>query len=572
MQRRFRRQPPLHPSVHGTILTVLRWFVLFSLPLLLSADERWSEIHSGPFEVLSAAGERQAREQMNQLEQFRHALAETLGKDDLHLIFPLRVLIFKNSKEAAQFPSAFGLARDAYLTTSIGNHLGDLARLLIDQNTSRVPPFIEQGLVEVFSTLEVSGTHVTIGAPPAKRTREWARMHLLLCSPDYAGRTRVMISNLEQAGDLDMAYRNAFQKSSAQIEKQVDADLASGANATYPMNALALSIKDFNVGTRDADVVKLAEADLLLVAGSPKTEAAYTALHGPGAAEGLGLLALQSKQTAEAARLFASAMESGSKSARVYVEAAALESDPAKASKELQQAAKLNLLWAVPPYKMALLETDLDRKSILLKKATSLDQRNIEYWEALAKNETQATRFIEAQKAWAGAERAANTEQEREQIRQVRLQLEAERADQEAAERKRQAEEAARDLQRVKDASMASIHKAEEDARKKLNPAGTAPPNATEWWTGPDAGAKVEGTLQRLDCMGQTGRLVVETADGKTVRILVGDPRKIVVNAGAESTLACGAQKIPRKVLVLYNPKIDRKLSTVGVAVSIEFH
>jgi hypothetical protein len=310
--------------------------------------------------------------------------------------------------------------------------------------------------------------------------------------------------------------------------------------------------------------VNLVKADVLLAANAPGAEAAYNSLHGPGAAEGLGLIALKAGHPEEARRLFASAIESESKSARVYVEAARLEPDAAKAKKDLAKAIELNPLWAAAPYEMASRETDLDRRSALLKKATSLDARNVGYWEALAKNETEASRFVEAQKAWGGAERAATTGEEREQIRKTRLGLESERAEHEAAERKRIADEAAADLKRVKDASYAAIHQAEADARKKMNPDGTAPPAATEWWSGPDSGAKVEGTLEKLDCIGSLGRLIIRTGDGKVVHILVGDPSKLAV--------ACGPQKEPRKVLVLYNPKVNKKMGTAGEAVSIEFH
>jgi Tfp pilus assembly protein PilF len=555
----------------GNIRTVLRRLVLLCIPFLVflgfrvSAEEHWPEIRSGPFEVYSFAGEKPARETMNQLEQFRHALAVTLGKDDLHLMWPVRVLIFKNGRQSAGMPPVFAVGRDSYVTANVEDHLSDLTRLLIDQNTSRVPAFIERGLIEVFATLQVSGTHITIGAPPAQRDRDWARMHLLLCNPDFAGRSRVMISNLEQGSDLAVAYRNAYQKTAAEIEKLVDAELAAASPGTNTISALALNPnRDFNVQSADAGDVGLVKADLLLAANAPGAEAAYTALHGPDASEGLGLVALKAGHKDEAKRLFASAIESESKSARVYVEAAALETDAAKARKHLAKAMELNPLWAVPPYDLAQRETDLDRKAVLLKKATSLDPRNVGYWEALAKNETEASRFVEAQKAWGGAERAATTDEERAQIRKTRLDLEAERAEHEAAERKRIADEAAADLKRVQDASHAAIHQAEDAARKKLNPDGTAPPKATEWWSGPDAGAKVEGTLQKLDCIGSLGRLVIQTGDGKVVHILTGDPGKL--------TVACGPQKDPPKVSVLYNPKVNKKMGTAGEAVSIEFH
>ncbi len=538
------------------------------------------ELGSGPFHVLCAAGDKAAREQMNQLEQFRHALGSALGKSDLHLTWQVEVIVFKNGRQLPPASPTLTLARDSYLIATTENagvspdRFRELARLFIEQNTSHLPVEIERGLLDLFSTLQVSGTHITLGTPipAAARSRDWARMHLLNVEPAYAGRTRVLISNLEQGSDLDVGYRNAYEKSVAQIDKQLDAYVVAGTFGTTTISARPINaMRDFHLSTADADTPKLAIADLLLSTNSPNAESAYNALHGSDAAEGLGLLALHANKKAEAARLFASAIASETKNARVYFEAALLESDPPKARKQLARAITLNPAWGEPPYRLALLETDLDRRSELLKKATSLDPRKVEYWQALAKNETDAARFIDAQKAWGGAERAAATPEERSRIRETRLQLQGDRAEHEAAERRRKAEEEARDLERVKNASMAAIHEAESRTNKKLNPDGSAPPKALEWWNGTDASGKLEGTLQRFDCMGRQARLIIHGGDGKTVQLLVRDPSQIVLSGGGELTLACGPQKPPRKVLVLYNPKPDKKLGTAGEAASIEF-
>lgn len=552
-----------------------RLSLVLLIPGLLAADERWVEIHSGPFHVLSAAGDKVARERMNELEQFRYTLGTVLGKPDMQTVWPVRVLIFRNGTPVPRI----ALGRDAYLTAinersgfSAEQHKA-LTRLFLDQNTKRLPDDFERGLIELFSTIEVSGTHITLGTPPpaAERDRAWGRMHLLTVTPDYAGRTRVMFNNLEQDPEVGVAYRNAFQKTAPQLDKELDSYLTSAAFGTAAMSGRALSAaRDFHVETADADTVRIAQADLLLATGAPGAEAAYSALHGPEAAEGLGILDLKSGNKAEALRLFNSSIESNSKDARAFYEAGLLEQDKSKASKDLAKAAELNPRWAEPPYQLALRDADLDRKSAYLKKATALDPRNVEYWKALAKTETEATRFIQAQRAWGGAEQAAATPAEREQIRKFRLELEGERADQEAAEHRRKAAEEAADLQRVKDASMAAIHAAEANARKQLNPDGTAPPVAMDWYDAP-SGTKVEGVLQRFDCLGKQARLAV-LSDGKLVQILVGEPDKIVLSGGGQTSLVCGAQKPARPVTVTYNPKPNKKLGTAGEAVSIEFH
>ena len=241
-----------------------------------------------------------------------------------------------------------------------------------------------------------------------------------------------------------------------------------------------------------------------------------------------------------------------------------------------REASELNPRWAQPYSELADLDPAIDKehlekRAVLLKKAVSLDPRNIDYWTALAKDDVAANDFVEAQKAWGGAEHAASSDEERDRIHQLRLSLQEKRFDAEAAERKRLADEREADLERVKAQSEAAIHAAEDAARKRLNPNGAVPPKPEAWYQGGATGPSVQGVFSRLDCLGNQARLVIQAADGKTVQLLVADPSQI--NAGGdEKALACGPQKQPRQVLVHYTPKPDAKLNTAGVATAIEFH
>jgi hypothetical protein len=555
--------------------------LIASLPLLLAAEDRWIGLRSGPFEVLTNGGDRAAREKLMYLEQFREALRVIAGKQEIRLVWPVRVLVFKSGNQLPAVAAPFALGRNARMMAIAESaafsreSLKELARILLYDNTNRLPPSIEDGLIELLSTLEVSGTHITLGAPvpEAERSRGWALLQLVTVNPDYSGRSRVMISNLEQSGDFEAACRNAFQKTAAQIEQQADAYLKSGNFATTSVSGRALSLtQDFKLMQLESDAGKVALADLLLANGSAQAAAAYTPLHGAPAGEGLGLLALREHKDNDARTLLRSAVESESDSARAWLELGRLEPDAAKARADLKKASELNANWAEPHFRLAELEHDnLEQKAALLKKAAALEARNIDYWQALAKTETAAKNYAGAQKAWAGAERAAANDQERARIHQVRLQADQERADFEVAERKRIAEDLERDRLRVKAQSDASIRAAEEESRKRLNPQGAAAPKPEGWWEDMQANAHVEGLFQRLDCLGQQARVVVQTADGKAVQLLVRDPSQIVIVGGAEKSLGCGLQKPQRKVLVQYLTKPDAKLRTTGEVMTIEF-
>jgi hypothetical protein len=558
-----------------------RLFLALLLPALLPAEDDWIALRSGPFEAFSNAGDRPARETLMYLEQFREALRVITGNDEMRLVWPVRVMVFKNANQMPPNPKPFTLARDARMAAVSESggfsreSLKELARVLLYENTNRLPQQVEEGLIELLSTLQVDGPHITLGAPvpESERSRGWALMHLVTVNPDYAGRSRVMISNLEQSGDFEAACHNAFEKTAAQINQQADTYLKAGNFGTTSVSGRALSFKrDFKPVQLESNEARIALADLLLASGrADEANTSYSALQGPQSSEGRALLDLREHKDNQARGELQSAIDAGSQSARAWLELGRLQPEAAKARGDLKRAADLNPRWAEPYFHLADLDKDnLEQRAAMLKKAASLDARNIDYWQALAKTDIAAKNFADAQKAWAGAERAAANEEERARIHQVRLQVDQERFDYEAAERKRIAEEREQDNQRVKAQSEAAIHAAEEEARKKLNPDGAAPPKAQAWYQAPDAGSSVQGIFRRLDCLDQRARLVIETSDGKTVQILVADPSQIALGAGGEQTLVCGSQKHPRQVLIHYNAKPDAKLHTVGVATTIE--
>jgi tetratricopeptide (TPR) repeat protein len=557
-----------------------RLALVLLLPALLLADDHWIALKSGPFQVFSSVGERPAREKLMVLEQFRETLRVITGKEDMRMVWPVHVIL---SKTAQQEGKPFALGRDARMiavTESAGfsrDNLKELARLLLYENTNRLPPEVEQGIIALVSTVQIDGTRITLGAPvpEAERSPGWALMHLVTVNPEYAGRTRVMISNLEQTGDFEAACHNAFEKSAAQIQQQADAYRKAGNFGTTLISGRALSLtRDFKPVQLASDDVRIAQADLLYASGRvAEATTAYKALPGDAGSEGLALIALDQQKDREAQTSLQDAIDGGSKSARVWLEMGRLKSD----ADQLKKASELNPRWAEPYFQLAELNPAIDKENLeqraaLLKKAATLNPRDIEYWQALAKTDIAAKDFGEAQKAWSGAERAAANDAERESIRQVRLQVQEKSFDYEAAERKRLRDEREADLQRVKNQSEAAIHASEDAARKKMNPNGTAPPKAEVWYEEQNAGPSVQGTFQRLDCLGQGARLVIQTGDGQTVQLLMSDPSQITTGGGGDQTLACGPQKNARQVVVHYTAKPDAKLHTAGVATSIEFH
>ena len=434
-----------------------RLLLVALLPGLLAAEDHWVKFASGPFEAWTDASPRAARENLVRLEEFRHALGQIIGEQDLQTREPVRLLVFKNTKgwttSAPLIQARQNIAIVFDEKTVPGPALfTELTRLFLDANTGRMPAAFEHGLIEYFSTIEVSGIRITAGAPPPQPDLDWARIHLLVGDPEYYGKLRVLLFNLRKGVDQDPAYRNAFGKSAAEVEAQAKQHLAAGNFQTTSLSSRPLSERDFTERqVSDADA-RLVRADLL--AGS-QSAAEYEALlrdHAKvaEAEEGLGILALRDKRTEEAQRHFAACMAAGSTSARCYIEYAKLEPDNEKATQALLHAAGINSKLDEPFALMAARDTDPAKRLAHWKAAAERDPRNAAYWQALAEGYVAEHNYAEAAKAWDQGAQAAIDPAQRERMRQARLAIEEQRLDYEAAERQRAADEKAREIEKLK--------------------------------------------------------------------------------------------------------------------------
>lgn len=505
---------------------------IFAAGAVLGAD-KWIRLKSGPFEVLGDGGERQARERLFEAEQFRQALGDLLGKKDLETVWPIRILVLKDKRAAV--PGGIAMGRDAWISVSTGEEWRrTAARILIDDNTNRLPAEIERGIIALISTLDIKGTKLTLGAPPAEKTRDWVRVWLLATAPEYRGRMRVFIQNIEQGADYDVAYKNAFEKRAAQIEKEVDAAMAAGKFEPVGVPGRALSEKDFTVREASTHEGAVAMADLAAVDPARAQEAAalYRAAGGAEGAEGL-------KQYAEATK-------AGSRNARAWL---ALDT-----REGFLKAAELNPRWSAPHVKLAGLETDPGRKATELQKAVKLEPRNAEVWKAFALALVDARQFAMAAKAWTGAELASESPEARAKMHQARMDLEGQRADFEESERKRRIEAEARELQRVKNLALAEVREAEAKANAKLRSEHGDKPEEVVRIEDLDKGKRLEGVLERVDCLpkGQARLTVRTAASAKPQLFLIEKPESVGMSGGGQAALVCGVQKPARTVVIEY--------------------
>ncbi len=522
----------------------------------LSLPAAWLETKAGPFIVYSEAGDDQTRAALYHLEQFRFIFGEALGKRDLKCVWPITIVVRKPGKSATAVETPYlGFSRDGWLGTWNAGSVPapawfkQLALIFIEDNlTYRMPGDLEPTFATLYSTLEVKGGKVVIGAPPAaERTRTWAMLQYLITNPETTVRTRVLLSNLAAGADEITAFRNAYETPKATIDAQVDAYYAKGVFPTVTLAGRPLDAdRAFALIPMLASRVRVLPADQLMARGAPAAQirAAYEAAQkerpGPMGFEGLGLALLMEKHPDEAKKALESMAADEENAGTRGLAALGL----------LERAQKKNPLWHEIYLQLAAKETGPIRRAFHLKKATELAPRLPEIWRDLAQAQFDAKQFPEAERSWRAAERVARNEQEREQLKLAREQFEQTRYDLEAAERARRKKEEVDEVDRLRNEAYERIRRAEEAGNAgKAKPAG----KVEKWWDGPATTAFL-GTLESVACQGGKARLSARDLEGKPASFLINDPAKVVI-LGAKQTqvqLTCGPQKPPRKVKIDY--------------------
>jgi len=358
--------------------------------MLFAPADKWLLYRAGPIEVYSSGDDKVAKETLNLLEQYRHTFGSVLGKPDLDAVFPIRVAVNKGMKQPP-------VSREFLL---------ELGRQFIEENAGRMPQGMEQGLIVLYSTLQVQGVHVTLGAlpPAAERSRDWARVHMLSTDERFSGKLRVLLGNLQKGVSAEPAYSNAFGMKPAEVEKALDAYLTAGHFGTVRLNAKPVDAqRDYHAKP---------------AAGPP----------------------------------------------------APFEAKAFFAQGDYMKASIANPKWAEPLFEMARKEPDMLKRIDLLKKAATLKPREASYWRLLAETQESQKLFPDAAKSWAAADRAALNDEERAKFRNARLNLDQQRLDFADAEKKRVAEEKQRELDRLRDEAMVKIHAAEAKANRPLDP------------------------------------------------------------------------------------------------------
>jgi hypothetical protein len=545
--------------------------LLFAIGFLFSflcgsaqAKDHWTELNIGPYYVATDNDTAAARDDLTQLEQLRWVLGNLLEIHDLQSLWPIQVMITGGKNEKADEKLHLILQSSRYLLVAPPNTrlpLGEIAGLLLDANTPRLPAEVESGLRQLFSTLQAHGSRVTWGSAPDQPTLDWARMQLFATKFEYGASFHIFLASLRDGSTLAAAERNAFGKSSAMLEQEAQANLAAGKWEATPVSGRPLDPKrDFGEHSLDSAIAEVYLADWRLSSDPKGAEQSYKAAVEAGeSAAPLGYegLAAVAKLTGGDPKLFwDDAIRAGSHSAPVYVHAA--EGLPAtEALPLLKRAAQLNDRWAEPIYLQVQFAQSSSEKESLLKTALKLEPRITARWIELAQMQTTAGEASAAQGSWLRAEDSAPNSAERERVHQLRTSSEQERLDAAEAARRRERDAAHLADEQAQQAEAERIHAAEQKANQASAAAsGNEKSETPVAWDSLVAEKKLTGTLIRIDCLKNGWRLSVKDKTGQQKRFFLAKE--------TNAQLTCGPQARPLRVSLEYRASPDDELHTEG--------
>ena len=559
------------PSAHRRLFILVLILGLVS-PLHTAYSEpkdRWTELNIGPFYLTTNSDVAAARNTLTQLEQLRWVMGNLLESKELASLWPIRVMLVRRN-EGTNPALGFVFQNSQYLVVTPSDApppLAEVAGLLLDANTPRLPAEVESGMRQLFSSLQARGSRVTWGGPVAHPDLAWARMQLFATKFEYGGSFHIFLSALKGGSTLAAAERNAFGKSVVELEAEAKANLAAGNWTAVPVSGRPLDPKrDFGEHILDPATAEVYLADWKLSSDPKAAGVAYKSAvesGGPAIAlgyEGLGQVARLEGENPRAD--WDNAIRAGSRNATVYL-AAADDSVSSEALPLLKRAAQLNTRWAVPLERQAQLATNPADKAALLKEALKLDPRSTSDWIALAKLQTASGEAGAAQGSWLRAEEAATDETERDRVHQMRVSSEQQRLD--AAEERQSRE---RNAPYVADAKAQRaeerrIRAAERKANQSLNAAaGVDKPSDVVPWNSLAQQKRLSGTLTRVDCLKSGWRLSVKDKDGKQTALFL--------DGATNAHLACGPQSNSRHISVEYSTSADEDLQTAGEITTLE--
>ncbi len=553
-----------------------------------SAETHWIHIHSQNFEIYSSASEGSTRETLRYFEQVRSFFLEATGQSVSKPV-PIYIIAFGSEKEYLpfrpnEFATAFyrgGAERD-YIVLSHGSAeifpvaTHEYVHLVVQHAGLNFPPWLNEGLSELYSTLKPLGDQVIVGNVIAGRVQAlyrekwvplaailsagrdspyynekskagslynegWALVHMLALNEEYRSKFNGLLNAIANGSPSVTALEQTYGKPLASIEKDLQAYLRGDRFNGAVIRAKLMSEKTpLQAEIAPPFDVKLALAELAPPGKQSDTEARLKELtrdnpQRPEPWAGLAYLAWSRGRMEDTEQNFAQAYLLGARSQRLLWDYGrlAFRDRPQEAINvfsELlnQQPERTDVRMELAAAQISL-NQPADALATLapIKKTTPQDAPRL------------FTLLAYAQLGMGQRDQAANS------VARI-AQYAATPADRDRADQLKKY------LEQPNQPSLTPLS-ATEGGRPRLVRRTAAGFEEKEPPTSPTASLSTAGVLVELVCDGQRATIVLET-DQQRKRFLIQDPTRIKLVAGdgaAVHDFQCGPQK-PAKIKVEY--------------------
>jgi tetratricopeptide (TPR) repeat protein len=564
------------------------------------AASSWRLTRSEHFEVYSQGSDENAHAALIWFEQLRAFFLDQTGLS-LDQLGPVRVIGFGSEKEYEPYrlrsSDAFYIGtevRDYIVMPALGADefrvaAHEYAHLILHASGLRYPPWLQEGLADLFSTVRVSERESVLGGELAGRAQtlrrrswtplsellssekaplgtdraaaelfyaqSWALAGMVFLSPEYGPKFRDLVNALS----FGQPSLEAFQKIYGKSAEELTRDLRAWVDRRGAVPVRLPGIAALHVEVRVSDVPEPASralmAELLFAMGQlDRAEAMFRELarEAPGSADiaaALGAIAIRKGDHEGARREWKRAIENGVTDASLCYRYAALAGmaglPDAEVRPALARAVELKPDFDDARYMLALLEKNAGHNDIAAAHLRSIRNvppaRAFNYWSVLADALVELGRRDEAITAAHEAARYAANPAEQARANQIVYFAQTDLAVQFA---------------RDSDGRTHMVTTRVPHETKDFNPFVEA---------GDDV-RKVNGTLREIDCSGKFTRFVVETA-GARLKLAIEDPSRVLMrNAPAE--FVCGRQEAS-KVVVEY--AVSKRSDADGLIRGVEF-
>jgi tetratricopeptide (TPR) repeat protein len=574
---------------------------LAAASVLAQTSETWSVARSEHFEVYSQTGEEPARAAAVRFERLRAFFRQqTWLKLDGAL--PVRVIGFRSAKEYQAY--RLRTNADAYYVGTDGRDYivmasldpsddriaaHEFAHLTLHASGVELPPWLSEGLAELYSTVRIGEHSSSLGGKILGRSQvlrrnqwmplpqllelprdsalrddrekaelfyaqSWALADMLMLSPDYAAGFAGFIRELTSGERGPRALTTLYGKSLETIERDLHAWVNQGHSKPEPLPGVATGAMPVRTSGVPPFAARSLLADLLMTEGElNRAASAYRELarEHPEDAEisvALGTLALRQGDPEGARREWKHAIDQGVRDAalcfRYAVLAASAGMPPEEIRPALERAIALRPDFDDARFNLALIEKSAGHYEAAVQQFRAMHRvapgRAFGYWIAMADALNELGRRDEAKTAAQNAAAHATTVDERNHAAEIAYLA---RTDLE--------------VQFSNDAKLVTTR---------------VPHEVREWnafiQPGDDM-RRVEGALREINCDEKLTRIRVE-ASGTRLTLVIQDPTRVLMrNAPAEFT--CGKQR-PAIVTVDYAATKTAGVQVDGIVRGMEFH